>query len=414
MRALVSGVFGDVRRRGPSRWFLLALLACAWATDAQGQRTVGIADPEVVLSTAAGDPGYVYWPLRVVGDTLVLTYDPLDRTIVVARTGAARVVRRIGRRGEGPGEFNAVDDAIIRGDSLIVLDGNLRRASVFRVADGALLGTWGFPALSGGEHGELHPAMALSAGCWVAYTSRTTPRGSRVEEGVVRVTTYFLVGRGPAGWRTTRLWQYSTERDYVTLPERPLSPAASVRATFPAVRAAAWADAIDVFEPDPTDSTLVRRRYTDCGSAAPTTTRISLQARPMSDAEARELYADMLARGKTEPRRVPGWVEAMLQADARAGRRTYPLFGQVLDGPGGEIWIEQVGSFLFATYPRPREWLRVSADGRRREVVTLPANFRLAALSTRFAYGFVNLDDAPHVARLPIAALVGQPRARRQ
>lgn len=72
-----------------------------------------------------------------------------DGTLVVSETGDAHVkvfdrngrfLRRIGRNGQGPGEFR-VGFLAVRGDTLLVQDPQTGRASTFRISDGRLLGS---------------------------------------------------------------------------------------------------------------------------------------------------------------------------------------------------------------------------------------------------------------------------------
>lgn len=73
-----------------------------------------------------------------------------DGTLLVSEGGGdahvkvfdatGRFVRRIGRAGEGPGEFR-VGFLAVRGDTLLVQDPQVARASTFRISDGTYLGS---------------------------------------------------------------------------------------------------------------------------------------------------------------------------------------------------------------------------------------------------------------------------------
>jgi hypothetical protein len=73
-----------------------------------------------------------------------------DGTVLVSESGSdahvkvfdasGRFVRRIGRAGEGPGEFRVAFLAV-RGDTLLVQDPQVARASTFRISDGQYIGS---------------------------------------------------------------------------------------------------------------------------------------------------------------------------------------------------------------------------------------------------------------------------------
>ena len=73
-----------------------------------------------------------------------------DGTLLVSEGGgdahvkvfdaSGRFLRRIGRAGEGPGEFRVAFLAV-RGDTLLVQDPQVARASTFRISDGQFIGS---------------------------------------------------------------------------------------------------------------------------------------------------------------------------------------------------------------------------------------------------------------------------------
>jgi hypothetical protein len=93
------------------------------------------------VQPAEGDSGELQQP-----QDLALT---ADGTLLVSESGDAHVKvfdatgryrRRIGRNGEGPGEFRVAFLAA-RGDTVLVQDPQVARASTFRISDGAFLGS---------------------------------------------------------------------------------------------------------------------------------------------------------------------------------------------------------------------------------------------------------------------------------
>ncbi|HET9066290.1 MAG TPA: hypothetical protein VFN22_10775 [Gemmatimonadales bacterium] len=78
------------------------------------------------------------------------------------RTG--RFLRRVGRRGGGPGEFGGqgIDGlCVVRGDTLVAFSGTDRRVTAFR-RDGKVLGTWPYPdSLRAGSTGCFRDGTAV-------------------------------------------------------------------------------------------------------------------------------------------------------------------------------------------------------------------------------------------------------------
>ncbi len=91
------------------------------------------------IQPAEGEPGELMKPsdITMTAEGLVLVAEDGDAHVKVFDANGA-FVRRIGRRGEGPGEFRVAKIAA-RGDTLLVQDPMAGRASSFRISDGEYL-----------------------------------------------------------------------------------------------------------------------------------------------------------------------------------------------------------------------------------------------------------------------------------
>src|SRR4051812_49289354 len=144
-----------------AQWLPLLVLAGCGRDAAHGAEPIPLHARQLALSPAALE----FTDIRAValdsrGNLLV--GDLGGQVTELAPDGALR--RRIGRKGSGPGEFDAVDGVqVLPGDSLFVYDGSLERVTVFppgsdRPARTVTLGTsayvfpyWVAPAGNGGR-----------------------------------------------------------------------------------------------------------------------------------------------------------------------------------------------------------------------------------------------------------------------
>ncbi len=162
-----------------SLWFLLLLAGCAERAPSEPvvvveRDSAGIRIVENSVDTAALRAGWAVSdaPLRTIGGLDAPPAEQLfgvngarrladgriavaDRSMAVSIFGPdGTLLAKHGRRGEGPGEFMAASLAGARGDSLIVLDGQLRRISIVHADTGfvcsyAIGQRGGFPVAQG-------------------------------------------------------------------------------------------------------------------------------------------------------------------------------------------------------------------------------------------------------------------------
>jgi hypothetical protein len=102
-----------------------------------------LAEPELRIGIAMGDPAYEFHrigPIAVNGPGEIFVGDGGSATIRVYDPGGT-FVRQFGGGGRGPGEFQSLNTLWFIGDTVVVTDRRLARATLFS-ADGTLLDTW--------------------------------------------------------------------------------------------------------------------------------------------------------------------------------------------------------------------------------------------------------------------------------
>ncbi len=107
---------------------LLFLLPAAGST--QSTPAVPLARPSIELTAGEGRPEWSRIEQMLVRDSLLYVSQPEEHAILVLDQ-RGRQVRRIGRPGEGPGEFKSIATMGFKGDTLWVHDGVLRRITFF-------------------------------------------------------------------------------------------------------------------------------------------------------------------------------------------------------------------------------------------------------------------------------------------
>jgi hypothetical protein len=118
----------------------------------------------------------------------VQVYDPMGQ-----------LVRKLGREGEGPGEFRRLYDLFVAGDTLIVFDSSLLRLTRY-LATGTLVGTQPVRTAAGDE--RVYVAGRLPSGRWLVVTpnSPSWTRGPGIYRDTLRVGTVAPSSGGPVRW----------------------------------------------------------------------------------------------------------------------------------------------------------------------------------------------------------------------
>lgn len=120
------------------------LLGCGTTPPGQASDKPEATLPDPLVSITSPDSGDVIFDrlggVVVTPDSLVVVaLGSTGRFLIYEPTG--RLLRAVGRRGAGPGEFQAPASFGIRNDSLWVFDGVTRRLTTFSVSSGTLIGT---------------------------------------------------------------------------------------------------------------------------------------------------------------------------------------------------------------------------------------------------------------------------------
>lgn len=151
---------------------ILVVLGCRAATPpavSSGQ----LDEPDITITSP--DSGGIAFDLiagvYLPSDSQLIIRQPRSRQFLLfRRTG--QVIRVIGRPGQGPGEFQRISQAGLRGDSLWGYDPIARRVSWFS-ASGSFLGTQSFQARLAGWPHEPEPLAFLANGSVLAQGAHT-------------------------------------------------------------------------------------------------------------------------------------------------------------------------------------------------------------------------------------------------
>lgn len=140
----------------------------------------------VLLIGKEGEPDYEFLRISTAVRTAsgnIAVIDASEAIRVFGPTGV--LLRKLGRKGEGPGEFRRIGDLFIAGDTLVAFDFALRRLTWYSIL-GSLLRTTRFQPSSG--QGSLSISGRLSNNQWVVETTHSP--GWENGPGTYRDTTH--------------------------------------------------------------------------------------------------------------------------------------------------------------------------------------------------------------------------------
>lgn len=231
---------------------LVMLTACDPATSISESDNESVAITEIVTLGSVDDPvlGFASVDGLAVGDHIFVLQSRIAEVTELSRSG--ELVRRIGHRGQGPGEFAIPSGLGLRGDTLWVLDHGNRRVSYF--LDGALLFDESWPSAQLSPQEYLAGILPLAAGSFlgIVATRSLDPEGDspddftlvRIEGDIVTNTVAELKGSLPQGVRLGRvhvtavvtdfpIFIVAPGGDYVVVIERPVpdGPKARIQLT---------------------------------------------------------------------------------------------------------------------------------------------------------------------------------------
>lgn len=315
--------------------------------------------PELSIGQVEGSAPYLFD--RVAGAAILS-----DGRIVVANAGTAEIrifdgdgghLRSVGREGDGPGEFRAIDFmSVFGGDSIIVYDGNSsqRRVSVFG-PDGSLERLYRLPE---GVVGSIEEVGVLNDGSLIVAQRAPVPR----ETGVFRPPITLKVV-STTGDRADVVGEFPGPEVSIVSPEGG-GFLASLVPFGRNVHYSASGERIAVG----TDDAFSLRLYDAAGGVV----RIIRQSAPRvspPDGGFADMEREILESAQDAVRR-----ERLEVAFEQMPRHSeLPAFGAIHADRQGRVWVEE--------YQPPRiersRWQVFAADGSFIGNVRLPANVRL-------------------------------------
>jgi hypothetical protein len=358
-----------------AHWLPLLVLAACGRDASRGAELVPLRARQLSLSPAALEFTDVRG-LALDSRGNLLVGDLGGQVMELAPDGALR--RRIGRKGSGPGEFDAVDAVhVLPGDSLFVFDASLERVTVFapgadRPTRTVTLGTssyvfpyWVAPA---GTAGALFAAGRTAFGDTGGPGSASQqhesvrllrPDGSLLRDSLLSVEQIEMLefhgemegaGVNPFGRR----------RIFAVGPGGRLY--------------SAWNGALDVQLNGP-----------DGRALSVLHPRVRVSARPVTSRE-RDSVVAAIGGGSLPP-------AAVRRAFAAAQTRSWPLFQEMFVDDSARVWLGLLGD-----RGGPIHWCAFSADGTPSATLDLPANESLRMVRGARAYAVRrDHDDVPQV-----------------
>lgn len=255
---------------------------------------------------------------------------------------AQGTVRRVGRQGSGPGEFQYVASMDWIGDSLWVADGRLPRVQVFSDTGRLLRGIT-----------AVLPAAWGSAGADVLVGFGNMPLGRDVPFAVLSST------QGATSIDTVAVFPVTPSERFPLPPAMALNSQPLLAATVVAgsPNHQRFCGAI------PNGEDRVQLRCVDRGGRVALDRILQLEPRPVSTA----VYEGVVKSWSRPPART----ESMMRDLIRRPRNLPLVLEMAVENEGG-IWMRR-------TYDSetPSIWTRLSSDGSPRGTVLLPRDYRL-------------------------------------
>ena len=180
----------------------LALLAVGEGLIAQAGPFQALPKPTLVIGTE-GNPDYEFVNIVAIhrlpdGAVAVGDYQTQTPTIRIYDS-QGRLLRKLGRLGEGPGEFRGLSALLQSGDTLIVFDSRLLRLTRY-LAGGTLLGTQ--PVRTDAVNGRVYITGRLASGRWLVTTPHQPnwSHGPGIYRDTLRVGTLDPSSTGSVRW----------------------------------------------------------------------------------------------------------------------------------------------------------------------------------------------------------------------
>jgi 6-bladed beta-propeller len=324
---------------------------------------------------AEGDPDYEFVAVRTAhrlatGDFVVTDWQSPTIRIFSPQ---GHLIRKLGRKGSGPGEFQAVHDLAVAGDTLIAYDWYLRRVTRL-LPTGDILGTQPIQP-SAGLPVDL--VARLRDGQWLVTTVHMPnwSHGHGVYRDTLQVGVLGSTGSGPVAWLATSypgmtMFAYMPSQDQTRWVVGPLQLAAATL-----VRTSG--DTILIGD---TSSPELMRWRANGAPLPPLTLPLPEppDLRPFLDAQRDEDLAQPGAE------RQKPYILA-----AHDARRPLPRYRDFLVATNGDIWVR-----LFErTAPDSTRYLVLSATGSVRARVSLAPKSRVLTVEPPWLLASLKNDD---------------------
>jgi hypothetical protein len=325
------------------------------------------------------------------GGVIYARVAPDASVLVFSESGA--FVRRIGRRGEGPGEFQLADGHGFVGDTLWVRNWPTPRISLF-TRDGSHIATTRTPydlgrafaspaGLSGflpGGRVYVNPPLVIGVDTRIKLPLLLGSRQMQRADTVALLPNprgLFIAGIGT--------WSYDPI---------PASPLVAISSHGSGIATVSWDDAeqsamvVRVVAPDGT--LRWERRFSVSRTIIPRSMRDSLIA--VASAKARSQIEAARRRGQP----LSGSIETLVSRGLDLPRH-FPPARQVVLGLDDSVWIEQGPGLRGGT------WLVLDSTGRPSHRVQTPPGFVLHEASAQLLWGVVTDElDVPYMVKLRI------------
>lgn len=291
---------------------------------------------------------------------------------------AGTLVSRVGRRGQGPGEFEAVFNVFRCGhDTLVVqessrvslLDSNGHFIRAERVAGRLTEGR-------GNVEGVLSDCSALLL---VNDHVQPPPSGATLHQYSVSLHWASFSGQGRD---TVRIFGGGD-----LMPKRVGEEMQSVRVPF--ASRPMWVtdgEAVYFGVGDQAEILKLDKRGSLQGIL-----RWEWQRQPVTDGDWQKYDRDLLAFVRENPREAP----FRPNSDEVPGRRFMPAFSDIVLDDGGNLWVRRYGpnDYPFAEGVLSENWWIFDPDGRWLGTIRTPAGFGLSSVRQGLAVGIVHGED---------------------
>ncbi|MEZ4415797.1 MAG: 6-bladed beta-propeller [Gemmatimonadota bacterium] len=307
-----------------------------------------------------------------------------EGSIWIADAGATQIrgfdregglIHRLGRKGEGPGEFTRLADLLVVNDTIMALDSGLRRISVWSTT-GKLLDT---RTLGGGRVVPFAPLQRAGDGSlwieWMDEPPYSLTQDGRAPFGSAVRSSSTILRYGPEDGVGAPLGTFPGYEEAVWTREgRPLMSAAPLARSlvFGVHDDRVYLGTQETYEIE-TWSTDGRRLRLIRGPAVDLT---------VTEAQVQDWAA---SAASTYPDPDPARRAELAQFLSEPPHpRTGPAYGSLLIDPQGSVWVSEP---TWARLPPAPSWTIYDPDGAVRATIRLPEGFRVFEIGDDYVLG---------------------------